>query len=173
MKKLAIVLIVLVVLCFGGLFAFRVHNMLQSNLQVTGCEVYVYCPAENEAWLAQFEKDKISFERNALIGTQFQQGTLGEPSEYEYWQYSMTVKNNSFIDAEMVEVQIAGENADVFYFGETGKVDVPAREERNIWFILLTDKNGASRNNTVRNIYLTYYMQGNPKEVKYTHDSKK
>lgn len=162
MKKLAIFLILAVLLVAGVIL----YGLFQARLQVIGKDLQVYSAADVPDW---FERDKTAVERSALLGTMIQSGNLGSAQDYVYHVYTLRVKNTGLVDAEMVELQIAPEAQDVLYYGESGKVDIKAGETRDIWCVLLTE----GRSHDVRNIYLTYYLWGNPQEVKFTYDNTK
>ena len=162
MKKLAIFLIVAVLLVAGVIL----YGLFQARIQVIGKGLQVLSAADLPDW---FEKDRTAVERGALIGTQIKSGPLGNARDYEYRIYTMQVKNPGLVDAEMVEVQIAPEGKDVLYWGETGNVVIKAGETRDIWCVLLTE----GKSHDVRNIYITYYLWGNPQEVKFTYDNTK
>ncbi len=165
MKKLAIFLI-LAVLVIAGLL---LYGLFQGRLQVIAKELEVHSAAETQAWFHRFERDKTAVERNALLGTKIRSGELGNAQDYVYRVYTLRVKNPGFVDAEMVEIQLAPDDRDVLYYGESGKVDIKAGETRDIWCVLLTEGNTPN----VRNFYLTYYLWGNPHEVKFTYDDTK
>lgn len=162
MKKLAIFLILLVMI-FAGVI---LYGLFQSNLQVVskGLEVYFATDVPQ-----LFDQHKTEVENKGFIGTLIRNEPLGYAEDYVYRRYSLRVKNNGLVDAEMVEIQIAPEDEDVLYYGENGKVDIKAGETKEIWCVLLSKKDTPD----VRNFFLTYYLWGNPQEVKFTYDNTK
>ena len=165
MKKLAIFLI-LTVLVVAGLI---LYGLFQSRLQVIGKSLTFRSADQDQEWAQRFEAQKADMAINALQGTPIKNGPLGDAGNYVYREYTLMVKNPGLVDAEMVEIQIAPVAGDVLYWGESGKVDIKAGETRNIKCYLLTEGN----THNVRNFYLTYYLWGNPQEVKFTYDDTK
>lgn len=163
MKKLAIFLI-LVVLLVAGLI---LYGLFQSRVQVIGKSLAFHLA--DQEWAQQFEAHKADMEINALQGTPVKNGPLGDAANYVYREYTLRVKNPGLVDAEMVEIQMAPVDGDVLYWGEGGKIDIGAGETRDIKCFLLTEGN----THNVRNFYLTYYLWGNPQEVKFTYDDTK
>lgn len=162
MKKLAIFLILLVMAAAGVLL----YGLFNADLKVLSKDLQVYSAGQLPEW---FQRDRAAVEQDALLGTRISNEQLGDAADYVYRVYTMRVKNSGLVDAEMVELQIAPEGQDVLYYGENGRVDIKAGETRDITCILLTK----GHTHDVRNIYITYYLWGNPQEVKFTYDNTK
>lgn len=139
------------------------YGLFNTTLQVIGKDLQVFSAAEKPI---EFEQLRTMVERNALIGTQLKSGELGSAENYQYRVYTLRVKNPGLVDARMTEIQIAPLGSDVLYYGEEGEVVIEAGKTRDIWCVLLTE--GQTHN--VRDFHITYYLWGNPHEVKFTYD---
>ena len=159
MRTVAIVMIVLV-LAVGGCLGWALFH---TNLQVTGKALQTV-PARERA--AQFDALRASVARQSLLGTQIKSGELGPKDDYSYYIYTLRLKNNGLVSAEMVEMQIAPIAGDVLFYGDTQEIAIRPGEERDVWCVLLTEGTPHS----VRDIYVTYYLWGHPQEVKFTYD---
>lgn len=160
MKAFALMMMV-VVLVFGAVLGY---GLFHANLQVIGKDLQVFSAASQPA---QFEQLRVAVERNALVGTWLKNTLLSDAENYQYHVYTLRVENKGLVDAEMVEIQIAPLGSDVLYYGESGEVIIKAGQTRDIWCVLLTE----GQTHDVRNMYITYYLWGNPYEVKFTYDN--
>ncbi len=159
MKTTAIILLVLV-LAAGGVLGYALFN---TNLQVVAKGVQTLPARENAG---QFEQLRLAAARQSLLGTLLNAGEIGQAEDYSFYIYSLRLKNNGLVPAEMVELQISPITQDVLFYGETEEIIIPPGETRDVWCVLLT--RGAPH--TVRDIYITYYLWGHAQEVKYTYD---
>lgn len=159
MKRAAIVLILLLLLVGGAVG----YGLFHTDLQVVGKSVQMV-PASQRS--AEFAALREAVAQQSLIGTVLHSGPLGDSGEYSYYMYTLRLKNEGLVRAEMVEVQIAPIGSDVLFYGETGEVQIGPGETRDVWCILLT--RGAPH--PVRDLYVTYYLWGHPQEVKYTYE---
>lgn len=159
MKKTAIILMILLLGCAGVVGWGLTHT----NLRVIGKSVQISAASERPQ---EFAALKEAAQNQSLLGTRVKSGTLGNAEEYSYFLYTLRLKNDGLVDAEMVEVQIAPLDSDVLFYGETGEIVIKAGETRDVWCMLLTQ----GRPHPVRDIYVTYYLWGHPQEVKYTYE---
>ena len=159
MKTAAIVLIVLV-LAVGGTLGWALFH---TNLQVTGRAMQVL-PAVQRA--AEFDQLRAAVGRQSLLGTVLKTGEMGGAENYSYYIYTLRLKNNCLVPAEMVEMQIAPIASDVLFYGDTAETVIPPGGEKDVWCVLLTE----GTPHAVRDLYVTYYLWGHPQEVKYTYD---
>ena len=159
LKKTAILLLVVALLA-GGLVGYA---LFRSSLQVVGKDLQT-CPAQQDT--ALFEKLRSSLERSGLEGTVFRTPTLGDPSNYAYYVYTLRVKNPGLLTAEMVELQLSPLSDDILFYTDTAEVILKPGETRDLKCVLFTE--GAPH--AVRDFYITYYLWGHPYEVKFTYD---
>ena len=159
MKTAAIVMIVLV-LAVGGALGWALFN---TNLRVIAKGMQVY-PAQER--IGEFEQVKLAANQRSLLGTLLKTGGLGEAKDYSFYVYSLRLKNNGLVPAEMVEMQISPIAQDVLFYGAEEEIIIMPGESRDVWCVLLTE--GAPT--AVREIYITYYLWGHAQEVKFTYD---
>ena len=159
MRTVAIILMVLV-LAVGGTLGWALFH---TNLQVTGKALQTL-PARNRA--AEFDTLRTAVARQSLLGTALKTGEIGPAENYSYYIYTLRLKNNCLVPAEMVEMQISPIEADVLFYGDTREIVIPPGGEKDVWCVLVTE--GAPH--AVRDIYVTYYLWGHPQEVKFTYD---
>ena len=159
MRTVAIILMVLV-LAVGGTLGWALFH---TNLQVTGKALQTL-PARDRA--AEFDTLRTAVARQSLLGTALKTGEIGPAENYSYYIYTLRLKNNCLVPAEMVEMQISPIEADVLFYGDTREIVIPPGVEKDVWCVLVTE--GAPH--AVRDIYVTYYLWGHPQEVKFTYD---
>ncbi|MBR1585904.1 MAG: hypothetical protein IJ662_10215 [Clostridia bacterium] len=160
MKKAAICLMLLL-LAFAGAVGY---GLFHTNLQVVAKGVQII-PASDRA--AEFDQLKSAVRKQSLLGTVVRSGELGVSGDYSYFIYTLRLKNNGLVEAQMVEVQIAPIASDVLFYGETEEVTIAPGETKDVWCVLLTE----GTPHPVRDLYVTYYLWGHPQEVKYTYDN--
>ena len=154
MKATAIALIVLV-LAAGGVLGYALFH---TNLQVVAKGMQIL-PGE-------FEQLKLKAGQGSLLGTLLKTGGMGEAKDYSFYVYSLRLKNNGLVAAEMVEMQIAPIAQDVLFYGAAEETVIPPGETRDVWCVLLTEGSP----HAVRDLYITYYLWGHAQEVKFTYD---
>lgn len=159
MRTAAIIFIVLVLVA-GGCLGWALFN---TNLQVTGKALQTL-PARERA--AQFDALRASVSRQSLLGTVLKNGELGPAEDYSYYIYTLRLKNNGLVSAEMVEMQITPTDSDVLFYGDTQETVIRPGETKDVWCVLLTK----GTPHAVRDLYITYYLWGHPQEVKFTYD---
>ena len=159
MRTVAIILIVLV-LAVGGALGWALFH---TNLQVTGKALQTL-PAQQRA--AEFDALRAAVSRQSLLGTLLKSGEMGPAENYSYYIYTLRLKNNCLVPAEMVEMQISPIQQDVLFYGDTAETVIPPGGEKDVWCVLLTE----GTPHAVRDIYVTYYLWGHPQEVKFTYD---
>lgn len=159
MKTAAIVLMVLVI-AVGGCFGWALFH---TDLQVTGKALQILPASERSA---QFDALRAAVSRQSLLGTVLKSGEIGPAENYSYYIYTLRMKNNGLVPAEMVEMQLAPIAADVLFYGDTQETVIPPGQEKDVWCVLLTE----GTPHPVRDLYVTYYLWGHPQEVKFTYD---
>ena len=159
MRTAAIVLLVLV-LAVGGALGWELFH---TNLQVTGKALETLPAAER---VPQYDALRTAVSRQSLLGTVLKKTEMGPAENYSYYIYTLRLKNNGLVPAEMVEMQVAPIENDVLFYGDTQETVIPPGGEKDVWCVLLTEGTPHS----VRDLYVTYYLWGHPQEVKFTYD---
>ena len=159
MKAAAIGLIVLVLVAGGTLG----YALFSTNLAVTAKGLQVL-PARDRA--AEFEALRLSARQKSLLGTLLKSGEWGGAEDYSFYLYSLRLKNNGLVPAEMVEMQISPTPQDVLFYGAQEETVIPPGQTRDVWCVRLTEGQPTS----VRDLYITYYLWVHPQKVRFTYD---
>ena len=77
----------------------------------------------------------------------------------------MKLRNDTFVRAETVQIQIAPMNGDVLQTAENAPGQIPARGTGEVRATILTRKNM----HNVREIMVTYYLWGMPFSLRTTY----
>ena len=113
----------------------------------------------------QFDALSEQLRLNAVVGTAFTTDTiLGPVEDYQFCTYTVQLRNDCRIAAEMVEVQISPMAGDVLQVGGSPIVTVQPGESAKVLAVLLTDADM----HAIREVVITYYMWGIPFTTKTT-----
>ena len=148
------------VLAVGGTLCWELFH---TNLQVTGKALEILPAAER---VPQYDALRTAVSRQSLLGTVLKKTEMGPAENYSYYIYTLRLKNNVLVPAEMVEMQVSPIENDVLFYGDTQETVIPPGGEKDVWCVLLTEGTPHS----VRDLYVTYYLWGHPQEVKFTYD---
>jgi hypothetical protein len=165
-KKAAIVLIALVIVA-GGILAYAAVN---TQLKVILNNAHMTPAAQLKG---EFDRWMNALNNNSVQGTAFVSAANGTAEEYGFLVYSVTLKNNGLLPAEMAEVQVSPVQGDVLAYSSQASlgqnvnhpITVPPGEEEMLQLVLLTK----SDSHAVRDIIITYYIWGHPFLVKVTY----
>ena len=111
---------------------------------------------------ALFEELARQVENRQVLGTAYTSAPLGDIENYQFYTYTVRLRNNCFVTADMVEVQVTPMEGDVLQIGDDTARALPARATGDITATILTDVNMHS----VRELNITYYMWGVPFSLK-------
>ena len=101
----------------------------------------------------------------ALVGTSFTSETaLGPVEDYQFCIYTVRLRNDCRIPAEMVELQVSPMAGDVLQVGDVPEVTVQPGATADAAAVILTDADM----HAIREITITYYMWGIPFTMKTT-----
>ncbi len=153
-------MLIVLVLAVGGALGWALFN---TNLQVIAKGMQVF-PAQER--IGEFEQVKLAANQRCLLGTLLKTDGVGEAKDYSFYVYSLRLKNNGLVPAEMVEMQISPIAQDVLFYGAEEEIIIMPGTSRDVWCVLLTEGSPTA----VREIYITYYLWGHAQEVKFTYD---
>lgn len=159
MKTFAIVMAVLV-LALSCTLGYALFN---TALVVEGKGMQVIPAAQRHEDFAALQK---GIENETVTGALFQNEVPMDAQDYSFYVYTLRLKNNCLVPAEMVEMQLSGTESDILCYDEDARVTIAPGESRDVWCVLLT--RGAP--SPVREITITYYLWGNAQTVKYTYE---
>ena len=129
------------------------------TVEATGAAV-----VEASAQPALFQQLQQQMRNKAVIGTTFRQTDLDNADDYQFTVYTVRLKNNCFITADMVEVQVSPMEGDILQVGQSAALALSARSTGDIQTTVLS----TIGTHTIRELTVTYYMWGLPFTVKTT-----
>ena len=158
MRPVAIILL-LIFLALAGLTGYLYFT---ANVVVADANC-VAVDGADQAELFLGLKDQV--EKGIFTGTPFETSDLGDPGEYQFLTYTIRLRNETFVKAEVAELQITPMNGDVLQMADETAHSIPARSEGSIQATILTKKDMHS----VREIMITYYLWGLPFSTRITY----
>ena len=155
MKYAAIFMVlVLIAILVGVGYLYLTANVTVQAVGVTAVEA--------STQPALFEELARQVENRQVLGTAYTSAPLGSMDNYQFYTYTVRLRNNCFVTADMVEVQVTPMEGDVLQIGDDTARALPARATGDITATILTDVNMHS----VRELNITYYMWGVPFSLK-------
>ncbi len=152
MKYFAILTVLLLIVSLIGVGSLY----LTSNLVVEATGVMAI-EAETQPELFGQLRDQVR--RGAVLGTPFvAQGELSDPENYQFYTYTVRLRNDCRIPAEMIELQVSPMPGDILQLGSDSQPALQARATGDVTATILTLKGVHS----VREVIVTYYMWGVP-----------
>ena len=101
----------------------------------------------------------------AVAGTPYIAATeLSGPENYQFLTYTIRLRNNTSVPADMVELQVTPMAGDVLQIGSFEDVKLPAGRSVDATATILTGRNMHS----IREVTVTYYIWGVPFTMKTT-----
>lgn len=158
MKYAAIVTVILLILSLIGVGALY----LTANVTVEAVGVIAVEAATQPDLFATLQEQQRT---GQVIGTSYTSDAIGSAENYQFYTYTVRLKNNCFLTADMVEVQVTPMTGDVMHLGDTTPKALPARSTGDIQATILTDVTMHS----VRELNVTYYMWGIPFTLRTTY----
>ena len=158
MKYVAGLMVIVLLAAVGGVG----YLYMTTNLVVEATGLTPHTALEQQA---TFDDLKTRMALNAVQGTVFAQEPLGAASDYTFYTYTLRLRNDCFLDLDMIEIQIVPAEGDVLQLGDLQPKGLPARTTGDISATILT-QNGT---HSVREIIITYYVWGVPHTLKTTY----
>ena len=101
----------------------------------------------------------------AVIGTPYVAAQeLSEAEDYQFLTYTVRLKNNTSVPADMVELQVTPMAGDILQIGAFADVKLPAGQTVDATATILTAKDM----HAIREVNITYYIWGVPFTMKTT-----
>ena len=158
MKPFAIFLILLCIAALAGVgYLYMTANLFISG---TGCIASDALDLQ-DTFLAL--KDAVADE--TFTGTVFSSSDPGDASDCQFYFYTVRLKNDAFLPAKSVELQITPMEGDILSYGDLARHDLPARSTGDYQITLLTSK----AMHSIREITVTWYFWGLPFSAKATY----
>ncbi len=158
MKVAAILMVIVLVASIGGVgYLYLTANVTVVAVGVTATEA--------TAQQAAFEQYRDALAAGSATGTIFQtDAKLGDAENYQFFTYTVRLRNNSMLLCDMVEMQVTPRDGDVLQSPGNRSLVLAARSTGDISATVLSD----IKSNGVREVILTYYVWGIPFTVKTT-----
>ncbi len=158
MKYAAIAAVLLLIACLIGVgYLYLTTNVTVEAIGVVAVEAATQPDLFNQ--LRQQVEDQ------SVIGTAFTTAPLSDAANYQFYTYTIRLKNNCFVTADMVEVQVTPMQGDVLQLADEAARALPARTTGDLGATILTDVNMHS----VRELNISYYMWGVPFTIRTTY----
>jgi hypothetical protein len=151
-------MVLLLVLALAGVG--YLYTTARVAVEAVGAQAY-----EAKSQQPTFDDLKRRLENGAVLGTVFKNEPLGDASEYAFITYSVRLRNDSLIAAEMVEVQIVPVEKDILQMGNTNTRSLSSRAKGDFSATVLTKRDSGSS----REIIITYYIWGKPFTIRKTY----
>ena len=112
-----------------------------------------------------YEELRDQLRLGAVAGTPYIAATeLGGPENYQFLTYTVRLRNNTSVPADMIELQVTPMAGDVLQIGSFEDVKLPAGQSVDATATILTDVNM----HAIREVTITYYIWGVPFTMKTT-----
>ena len=158
MKIFAILSVLVLLLTLVGVGSLY----MTANIYVEACGVVT---AEASSQQQLFDSLAEQVRLGAVVGTPFTSAaSLSGPENYKFCIYTLRLRNDCRIPAEMVELQVSPMAGDVLQIGDAPFVTVQPGNTAEITAVILTD----AAMHSVREVTVTYYMWGIPFTLKTT-----
>ena len=155
MKYAAIFMVLVLIASLVGVgYLYLTANVTVQAVGVTAVEA--------STQPALFDELARQVENRQVLDTAYTSTPLGSMENYQFYTYTVRLRNNCFVTADMVEVQVTPMEGDVLQIGDDTARALPARSTGDITATILTDVNMHS----VRELNITYYMWGVPFSLK-------
>ncbi len=158
MKYVAWFMVALLVAAVAGVG--YLYTTAKVVVEATGAQAH-----EAQSQQPTFDDLKRRLENGTVLGTVYNDEPLGDASEYAFVTYSVRLRNDSLISADMVEVQIVPADKDILQMGDTGIRTLPPRSKNDVSATVLTRRDSGS----MREIIITYYIWGKPFSIRETY----
>ena len=158
MKYVAWFMVALLVVAIVGVGYF--YTTARVVVEATGAQAH-----EAQSQQPTFDDLKRRLENGTVLGTVYKNEPLGDASEYAFVSYTVRLRNDSLISADMVEIQIVPTDKDVLQMGNTAVRSLSPRSKSDISATVLTRRDSGS----MREIIITYYIWGKPFSIKETY----
>jgi len=157
MKPLAIFLVILVIAALAGVgYLYFTSKVVVSFVSVTATDPVSQLDAFNQV--------KDATENDTFVGTRFSTAPLTGPEDYLFYTWTVNLKNNSFLPADTIEIQVTPMSGDVLVIGDTAAHSLPAHDQTELSATMLTVRDKHS----VREAIVSWYVWGLPFSTRIT-----
>ena len=138
------------------------YMYMTANLYVEAVGVIA---ADAPSQLPLFEELREQVRLGAVLGTPYVTAReLSGAENYQFLTYTVRLRNDTAVPADMVELQITPMSGDILQIGSSADVKLPAGQTVDATATILTTKHMHS----IREVNITYYIWGAPFTMKTT-----
>lgn len=156
-KYIAIFLLILVIVAMAGVS--WLYMTARVTVEATGVTAY---EASSQPELFALLSEQVR--NNAITGTAFSTSLLDDITQYQFYTYTVRLRNDCLLDAESVEIQVTPMTGDMMQLADLTPATLDARSTRDMQATILTDV----QMHGVREVNITYYMWGIPFTLRTT-----
>lgn len=158
MKYIAILsVLILIVTLVGVGYMYMTANIFVEAVGV----VAIDAPSQ----LTLFEELREQLRLGAVVGTPYVAAQeLTDAENYQFLTYTVRLKNDCSVPADMVELQVTPMSGDILQIGSFADVKLAAGQTVDVNATILTDRNM----HAIREVTVTYYIWGVPFTMKTT-----
>ncbi|MBQ8555010.1 MAG: hypothetical protein IJ438_03950 [Clostridia bacterium] len=158
MKYFAIFTVLLLIVSLVGVgYLYMTANVVVEATGVIAME------ADDQPELFSRLRDQVR--TGAVIGTPYVSASeLGEAENYQFYTYTIRLRNDCYVAADTIEVQITPMAGDVLQIGAQSSYVIGARSTGDVQATILT----AAGMHPIREVTVSYYMWGLPFTLKTT-----
>ncbi len=127
------------------------YSLYATQLSVSAVGVQVVSAAER---MEEFTALRQAVEERSLIGTAFSDEQIGSVDGYEFHIYTVRGKNNGFLAADWIRLDVEAQPGDVLQVEREGANRLPAMSEGEIELVVLAKRNAS----TARNLTMSYFV---------------
>ena len=158
MKYFAILTVLILIVTLVGVG----YMYMTANIYVEAVGV-VATDASSQS--ALFEELREQVRLGAVVGTPYVGAQeLSGPENYQFYTYTVRLRNDCSVPADMVELQVTPMAGDILQIGSSADVKLPAGQTVDATATILTNVNMHS----IREVTVTYYIWGAPFTMKTT-----
>ena len=156
MKAAAIFMVIILVVSVCGV------GYLYMTSSVTVAAVGMVA-TEATAQQGTFDELKVKLAAGSATGTIYQAGeTLGDADDYQFYTYTVRLKNNCLLNCDMVELQVTPRDGDIIQLRNEQTLALATHTTGDISATILTVLDSG----TARELLITYYVWGIPFTIK-------
>lgn len=158
MKYFAILTVLFLIVTLVGVG----YMYMNANIYVEAVGVIA---TDAQSQQALFEELQTQLRLGAVVGTPYTAAQeLAGPEDYQFLTYTVRLRNNCSVPADMVELQITPMAGDILQVGSSQDVKLPAGQTVDATATILTGVNM----HAIREVTITYYIWGVPFTMKTT-----
>lgn len=158
MKYFAILTVLILIVTLVGVG----YMYMNANIYVEAVGVIA---TDAQSQQALFEELQTQLRLGAVVGTPYTASQeLSGPEDYQFLTYTVRLRNNCSVPADMVELQITPMAGDILQIGSSQDVKLPAGQTVDATATILTGVNM----HAIREVTITYYIWGVPFTIKTT-----